>query len=464
MAQHRPQSPAPGPRTPGDRLRFVAGVVCGILGAALVGLGALQLAGAGSPRAPTTTGASLVLSGAILAAWAARLARRTVRLRTMEPEARSFEGATTSGGRSATVSVEPGHLVLETIEVRTWALALGAVALGVFVVATLPRGAAGATSPWLLPLLIVSAHRRVRRRYPLDAFAAAEVRARTIVLHRRGGTRPPLEIAVKSWDVPRLREALELRRGGLFEAEPPAAPPATHDEAREIAEAVTSWVPEGRGRTATLAGVGLVATSLLLGAFRELDLVHGLFAHPAWPAVAAAFLWLQDHGTRALQRHEAERLSGAAERPVTVHVRRSRGALFAWLAPWQRADVVAEGGRLVLHRRSPEGFDLCVMIGVACLGGRLVSGAWTPWWAAAYLAALFASGYPRHRDDPDEILPVQVKRLDDAGGRAALAVEDEQGARDIVLRYGSGQGPRLVALVRGTCPAAAIREPGWRHG
>ncbi len=56
----------------------------------------------------------------------------------------------------------------------------------------------------------------------------------------------------------------------------------------------------------------------------------------------------------------------------------------------------------------------------------------------------------------------RIVARDDTGGRVTLHVRDEDGQREVLLRFGSGRSKLFTALVRELAPDARIREPGWR--
>ena len=417
------------------------------------------------------------LVAACAAVWsgvaASRLAGRRRRVRAEAHGDRvALEGAAVTGGRSATVVLRGDRLVLEQSEVRTWAVVVAGLGFAAHTITAL-GGMLGWLAPtattlpvwvWLLafgPL----ATRRVERAYPIDAFHALEVRDKAVRLHRRGGAVPPLEIALRSWSVPRLAAELRARHPNGLVGEPPHVAPAARDELAEARDALRSWMPPGHAAHTTAIGLALVAASLGLGAAYWLDPGSRL---RFWSAVAlwgaAGFVWFESAARGGMQRAEAARLAGPDAGPVQVHVRRALPDPRALLLPWVAAEIDAREERLVVTHLPRDPFEGAVVVGVAIAGGLLVFGSLTPWAAALYVLPLLLSGYPRRREDEHVFLPEHVLALDDAGGRGTLRLRDEDGERELRLRYGSAQGRRLVALVRAACPRARVTEPGWRKG
>lgn len=472
-----PAAPPAAPRLVSARgcLVYLGGPALLITGLSWTGVAVWLLASGatarrGGPHVPWI----LFAGGLTCLAVSWRLLRRAAAGRSPESGATlRIPDAAVSGGRSAMVEVAERELVLVTTEVRRWVAVLGAIALGAYVAGMLQNvfaGLPGGPPPvvWLyyaFPLFYIGGNRQVRTTFPLDAFGAVSVDGKAITLHRRGGGRPPLTIATKSWHTQRLLDALRTGMPDALDAAPPAPAPAVRDETREMAEALAAWLPEDRSRTATMIGASLAGLSMLLGAFAEAGLVDTVMVDPRWLSVGALVVWLQDAATRAQRRIEAARVGegGGTQRPLEVQVRHPRGDVLAWLWPWQRTGLHERDGRLVLEHRPVDVFDLAVLAGIAVLGGRLVLGGLSPLHAGAYLLLLLTSGYPRRHTVTEELLPESLRQLDDAGGRATLQIEDEDGLRAIVMRYGSGRGPHLVELVRRIAPDARVREPGWRR-
>jgi hypothetical protein len=381
-------------------------------------------------------------------------------------ERTSFSGVALSGGRSSTAHVEQNALVLETHQLRRWFMFIVGLGFALHVAYQLSTFGAPSRVPWWIFFLVAvpGLNRRVETRYPLDAFAAVETRERTVLLHRRGGAKRPLEIALKSWQVARFEDAVRARdTTGLLDATPPASPAAPRDEMEEAATEIAAWLPEGRSPLMTFGGAALLAAGLLLGAYRLVeDLPHGNAL--TWGVAAAGiFVWLQESSQRAMEAYERRRLKDGAPEPLGGETRRDRGDAFGWLLPWCPAQIDAGGGRLRIVRRPAEMMDLVVMIAVACLASWLVIGSFTPWWAAACFFPLLLSGYPRRREDTEEIVAEHVLASNDTGGRVTLTVEDEDGEREVQLRFASGKSARFTALLRQLCPGADTREPGWRR-
>lgn len=464
----------PDPTSTRGCLLHAGGPLLALWGGSWIGAGVYRLA-APSPDVPRWVGGGFLCAGIVLFAIGVRLLVRVARPSPRPASGRtggtgvSIDDVALGDGRTATVRVRERQLELETQEIRAWSAGLAALGLGAYVshaVGTVGGGPPSGTALWIGLAFGAVSHlfrRRRVRSYPLDAFASVVTDDRVVTLHRRGGGRRPLALAAKSWHVERLVAALRERVPEASAETPEERSWEPPDDFAELRRVVASWLPTGRDATSTILGVVFVAFALLLGAFEEAGPLDRSFLRPPWFAIGALLVWLQDAATQRLRQRARERVHGRSERPLVVHIRRSRGDVLAWLAPWQRTVLLRGRGRLVLEHRHVDPVEAGIVLGTACLGGWLVLGGLTPLHAGAFLLLLLASGFPRRHGVPEVLEPQDVLALHDAGSRATLTVRGEEGTREIVMRVEGGQGRRVAALVRSLCPEAEIREPGWRR-
>ena len=425
-------------------------------------------------RITPTAAWSLVTAGALAlgVAWPlARVAGRKEAQASGPPtgasKMRIFPGVAmrTSGvPRTATVAIDGASIAVRALELRPWRLALvviGVVAYGVLisVFGTGGRGPGGI--PWHLFLFIgiPQVMSSVRRPIPVSKIVAIRASDRIITIYR--SDEEPTELATKSWQFARMEEALRNVVPAAFDAEVPASATAEQSDVEQAVGALSEFVPEGRDMRATFAGGALIAISLALGAVNRLGVTSGFPIEAVIATAIAVAIWMADF-MRTASATEAARHFDAKAKPVIVAIERNRGDFFALLSPWRQWIVTQERDRIVLTHESRDDFDALVLIGLACLGGYLVLDAVSPLRAGVYWLLLRASGYPRPRGLREEILVDHVRELHDRGSRATLLLDDEDGPREISLRFGSGNGPRFAALVHEACPDARMREPLWR--
>ena len=174
--------------------------------------------------------------------------------------------------------------------------------------------------------------------------------------------------------------------------------------------------------------------------------------------VGAVLCWLGDYARMTTVESLAFEF-GAPVLPITAEIERDRRDLVSLATAWRKSVITRERDLLVLAHQSRDGFDALLMVGIACLGAVCVFGHPHPLLALAYLLILLLSGLPRRTERRELILTDHVKRLRFLGGRARLLVDDEDGEREISLRFFAGNGARFKALIAEACPAAEIVEP-----